>query len=542
MMKFFKYLIFIIVSFLSFNAFAVTYEYRGVNSVVRGDWLSTPELACKNFISKWGPGLPYVRSSEVECVYKTTDGDRGSPIEKRELQVTCTVGQTAFLDGYITPPDSFAPDSVCYQGCTWNSDGGGTAFDTPNGNLSWGINAKNTGSKCSVDTPKGEDTPVNKNSCKNGEAYCDKPSTGCPSGYTSGSFNGKQICVKNNPDPSKPNPNDPNNGNGNGQGSCNGTNNCNTTKLDDTNIVNAINSSKTVITQAISSLSESISNSFTTVTNAINGTTNAVNNNTSAVNAVKSSVDALHNTVNAVTTAVNNNTSQVTSAIHANTTATNAVKSSVDALNSTVSAVTTAVDNNTKAVNANAEKVANSVKENTTATNAVKTAVDNLNSAVNAVSDAVNANGKNTVDAVNANADKVTNAVNTNGKNTVDAVNKGTDATKENGKKLDQIIKGQEEGNSLLKDIKDWLAGDNNLPENEKPTIEGYDVGDYEKSYISWSASCPPDVQIPISLMGQSSTLVLKWSPWCELLSKIRWAIIACAYFSAAYIILGMRG
>ncbi|MFW2098633.1 virulence factor TspB C-terminal domain-related protein, partial [Acinetobacter sp. ULE_I057] len=163
--------------------------------------------------------------------------------------------------------------------------------------------------------------------------------------------------------------------------------------------------------------------------------------------------------------------------------------------------------------------------------NSVKSAIDSLNNSVNAVTSAVNGNG-----------DKVSNSVNANGEKVTNAVNKGTEATKENGKKLDQIAKGQEEGNSLLKDIKDWLTGENNLPENEKPTIEEYDVGDYEKSYVSWSASCPPDVQIPISLMGQSSTLILKWSPWCELLSKIRWAIIACAYFSAAYIILGMRG
>ncbi|MFH7353759.1 hypothetical protein L1A70_18365 [Acinetobacter bereziniae] len=568
-MKFFKYLIFIFL-LISFQAKADWYiQNLGPDFGV----FTTTESACKANRDRVSSSFTY-KLLGTSCVLYNGSSTFGV-YELIEIEKKCTAGQTAFLDGYITPPDGFSPDSVCYQGCTWtNTAGGGTAFDTPNGNINWGFNAKNTGAKCSVETPKGEDKPVNKDGCKNNESYCDKPSTGCPSGYTSGSFNGKQICVKNNPDPTKPNPNDPNNGGGKGEGSCNGTNNCNTTNLDDTNIVNAINSSKNAITQAISSLSESITSSFTTVTNAINGTTNAVNNNTNAVNAVKSSVDALHNTINAVTTAVNNNTTAVTSAVNANTSATNAVKASVDALNSTVSAVTTAVDNNTKAVNANGDKVANAVKDNISATNAVKDAVSNLNSAVNAVSDAVNANGKNTVDAVNANGkntvdavnsvksaidslntsvnavtsainangDKVSNSVNANGEKVTNAVNKGTETTKDNGKKLDQIIKGQEEGNSLLKDIKDWLTGDNNLPENEKPTIEEYDVGDYEKSYVSWSASCPPDVQIPISLMGQTSTLVLKWSPWCELLSKLRWAIIACAYFSAAYIILGMRG
>ncbi len=84
-MNFFKYLIFILLSFFSINVFAVFYEYRGTNSVVIGDWMSTPELACKNFISKWAPSAPYVRSSEAECVYKTTDGDRGAPIEKEKV-------------------------------------------------------------------------------------------------------------------------------------------------------------------------------------------------------------------------------------------------------------------------------------------------------------------------------------------------------------------------------------------------------------------------------------------------------------------------
>ena len=208
--------------------------------------------------------------------------------------------------------------------------------------------------------------------------------------------------------------------------------------------------------------------------------------------------------------------------------ATNAVKDAVSNLNSSINAVSDAVNANGKNT---VDAVNNNGKNTVDAVNSVKSAIDSLNNSVNAVTSAVNANGDKVSNSVNATGDKITNAV-----------NKGTEATKENGKKLDQIAKGQEEGNSLLKDIKDWLTQENDLPENQKPEIEEYDVGDYEKSYVSWSASCPPDVQIPISLMGQSSTLVLKWSPWCELLSKIRWAIIACAYFSAAYIILGMRG
>ncbi|WP_427927390.1 virulence factor TspB C-terminal domain-related protein [Acinetobacter sp.] len=587
MMKFFKYLIFISLSLFSVSALAANYKWdNGILSAT-----GTESTICQNIANALGSKTfrPWKQSQGADFIKCTLERDNGggtwssmwegnanltadecSPQSIKSKPIT-VVGWTNWtLDQQDAYTAKIKGQTACYNGCKYKDPI--IAGESDNQfKISFANPVKDSSCPATSDLP---DTPYPDNvtppadGCKSGEAYCDKPPTGCPTGYTSGSFNGKQICVKNNPDPTKPNPNDPNN-------------NPNNSKFDDSKIIAAINASKDAITSsinnAVNSINSSISSinqSITTVANAVNGTTNAVNNNTAATNAVKSSVDALHNTINAVTTAVNNNTSAVTSAVNSNTSATNAVKASVDALNSTVSAVTSAVDKNTTAVNANGDKVANAVKDNITATNAVKDAVSNLNSSINAVSDAVNANGKNTLDAVNnngkntvdavnsvksaidslnnsvnavtsavnANGDKVSNSVNTNGDKITNAVNKGTEATKENGKKLDQIAKGQEEGNSLLKDIKDWLTQENNLPENEKPEIEEYDVGDYEKSYVSWSASCPPDVQIPISLMGQSSTLVLKWSPWCELLSKIRWAIIACAYFSAAYIILGMRG
>lgn len=566
MMKFFKYLIFISL-FISFAVNATWYRQDTGQSTEQN---LSPSALC-SFFGGTGEVL-YNFGNQYTCA--------GSPlfdVSNSPPVVVCKAGATNVYSGSVTIQNwknndewlnlndsmlsKFTGTTVCSNSCVHKFDFlGDSSGDATNGPVTFKGKYVSTAQGCTsptqgpVATLNGTKTPTS-DGCKNGESYCDKPPTGCPSGYSSGSFNGKQICVKNNPDPTQPNPNDPNNGGG---------------KFDDSRIIAAINDSKNAITSSINSAVNSISQSInsinesiSSVTNAVNATTNAVNANTAATNAVKSSVDALHNTVNAVTTAVNNNTSAVTSAVNANTSATNAVKASVDTLNTTVSSVTSAVDNNTKAVNANGDKVANAVKDNIAATNAVKDAVSNLNSSINSVSDAVNANGKNTVDAVNSvksaidslnnsvnavtsavngNGDKVSNSVNASGDKVTNAVNKGTEATKENGKKLDQIAKGQEEGNSLLKDIKDWLTQENNLPENEKPTIEEYDVGDYEKSYVSWSASCPPDVQIPISLMGQSSTLILKWSPWCELLSKIRWAIIACAYFSAAYIILGMRG
>lgn len=495
MMKFFKYLIFLFFTLFTTTAFSGTYYYFQDNP---GAKFTSKQELCDS--KKTSVAINAVVDGNKCSVYDNTGFTRFLDYILSG-EITCAANQKKFLDGYIGAPDSFAPSTVCYQGCVYNSDGGGTAFDTPNGNLSWGINAESTGATCPTDTPKGEDTPqtnppMKPEECKNAsgsDAYCNKPSNKqCPSGYKQGSFNNQQICIKPSPDPdpTKPNPNDPNNGGG--QGNCNGTNNCNTTNFDDSGIISAINSSKNAITSAISSLSNALSSGFSSVVNAVSGVTSAVNANTSAVNS---------------------NGDKVTNAVNENTSAVNAVKSAVNGLNSSIQAVTSAVNENgnkvTNAVNTNGDKVTN----------------------------AVNTNGKNAVDAINA-----------NGKNTVDAVNAGTEATKENGKKLDSIKDGIDEGNGLLggikdtlNDIKNWLTTEQELPASQQPDIQEHEVQGYEKSYVSWSSSCPPDVQVPISLMGQSSTLVLKWSPWCELLSKLRWAIIACAYFSAAYIILGMR-
>ncbi len=62
----------------------------------------------------------------------------------------------------------------------------------------------------SIYCPEGTPPPPIKSGCQNGATYCDMPPTGCGSGYVPGSFNGKQICVKNsNPPPTDPIPQPP---------------------------------------------------------------------------------------------------------------------------------------------------------------------------------------------------------------------------------------------------------------------------------------------------------------------------------------------
>ena len=87
----------------------------------------------------------------------------------------------------------------------------------------------------------------------------------------------------------------------------------------------------------------------------------------------------------------------------------------------------------------------------------------------------------------------------------------------------------------------DWTKNDSELPDTETNQVTDLPIPELQENAISWSASCPPDVQVPINLYGQSSTLTFSWSPWCQLLNVIKPAIIASAYIGAAFIVLGLR-
>lgn len=92
-----------------------------------------------------------------------------------------------------------------------------------------------------------------------------------------------------------------------------------------------------------------------------------------------------------------------------------------------------------------------------------------------------------------------------------------------------------------FKDWLDWTKNDSELPETETNQVTELPIPELQENAISWSASCPADVQVPINLYGQSSTLTFSWSPWCQLLNIIKPAIIASAYIGAAFIVLGLR-
>ena len=504
-MRFFKYLVFLVLSIISINAYSDEFYFSNSPSSI----YPTADAICSSMIGKTSSGIP-IKGSVAQwngvssigtCLYTgSVNQSIGSGNFNYKKTTSCP---SSVSSNPISVPnwdkwtleqsDAYYSKNVtgktaCYQGCRYKDPSmGGTP---PELHLTYGSPV--TDSSCPPDgttkpsTPVPDGTPPQPDTqCKNAQgsdSYCDKPPTGCPSGYKSGSFNNKEICVKNSPDPdpTKPNPNDPNNGDG--KGSCNGTNNCNTSNFDDSKIISAIDSLKSSFNSAISTMTNTLSSAISSVTSAVNSVTSAVN----------ASADKVKTAVDANTTAVNANGDKVKTAVDANTTAVNANGDKVK----------TAVDANTTAVNANGDKIKGAVDANTTAVNAngdkVKTAVD-----------------ANTT-AVNANGDKIKGAVDAN-----------TDAVKE--------------GNTLLDDIKKWLSDSDGVSADDGLiTVDKFEF-ENQPDKFNWSAQCPAPIETNTTIIGYSWTYSFSFDNWCAVLAKLSNYFVFAATFGACLIIAGVR-
>ncbi|MFW2018596.1 virulence factor TspB C-terminal domain-related protein [Acinetobacter ursingii] len=323
-------------------------------------------------------------------------------------------------------------------------------------------------------------TPNVQNNCTG--TYCERPPTGCPSGYVSGSFNGKALCVKS----SRSNGSGSGSGNGDGDGNGSGSGSGNGSGNGD-----GSGSGSGSGSNSSTSSSTSTSTSTSTSSNGSGGSTtvNVTNNNTN-------------------NTTVNVDVSGVISAI-------NNMKSTLaDFLN----------DVNT------------SVKEVTSTLNTTNQKIDTTNQKLDTTNNTLSQINQNSKDTNN----KLDQLINKQGGQNN---GNGTDLTATN-QKIDELNKTAKESKGLLQDIKDFFTQPFTPPSDDsKVSAENLEIDQNvtEQNYVSWGSSCPPDVNVPVNLMGQSSTLTLSWQPWCQLLATIRWAIIAVAYFAAAYIILGMR-
>ena len=106
---------------------------------------------------------------------------------------------------------------------------------------------------------------------------------------------------------------------------------------------------------------------------------------------------------------------------------------------------------------------------------------------------------------------------------------------------METKTKAEQWASSIADAYRDFMKNDELPAEDTKVDITELPTPELQENAISWGASCPADVSIPISMQGVSSTLVFSWSPWCQLLSIIKPAIVASAYIGAAFIVLGLR-
>ncbi|MDC5604571.1 methyl-accepting chemotaxis protein [Acinetobacter baumannii] len=180
----------------------------------------------------------------------------------------------------------------------------------------------------SIYCPEGTPPPPIQSGCSNNATYCDMPPTGCGSNYVPGTFNGKQICVRNSnppptdpiPQPPEPDPTDPPDPNDPPPASSPPP----AIPPESNSILRSILDAINAVNNKLTWLKDEIVNSVNNVSRIL-GTTNQ------KLDTVNASVKETTAAVNNVKTAVDANATTVKTAVESNTSATNGVKSAVEA-------------------------------------------------------------------------------------------------------------------------------------------------------------------------------------------------------------------
>lgn len=226
-MRFFKYLVFIFLTFLSTQSFAL---------IVKGNPFDRGYVEVGSYSEYCNIGLSRLKQS-----FPDPNGYNGTPVTSSGYTVSgtslkctynpvgwvatgqifdsCPTGQQKDIKWWVDIP---MPASACISKCVYISDPAvsQSCVDVDIEGVT-GVGEcgpmVSTGAKCDQPDPDPRTQPkppLRPDECKNAtgsDSYCDKPpDRGCPSGYKQAMFNNKQICVKDSP--TDPNPNDPNNG------------------------------------------------------------------------------------------------------------------------------------------------------------------------------------------------------------------------------------------------------------------------------------------------------------------------------------------
>lgn len=526
-MRFFKYLILILI-FIPF--FANAYWYRQGYSHER---FPTAQDACIQ-ASESGAGTAgteqviNITSTQATCTFMRY----GSLSTNTIFQVgtSCVAGATNVYSGSVTVQNfkddseyldltdaaasKFAGTTVCASNCIHSFDylGNGEG-DSVNGPVVFQGKYTSTTQSCTsptsgpTDTLNGTKTPTNPDDP-------DDPK-----------------------DPDDPdNPDNP----GQGEGSCNGTNNCNTTEFDDSGIISAINSMSSAIvnklTGVASQITGSISQMSASVTDAI-GVTNGkldqvkaeVTKNVTATNAVKSAVDDNTSATNSVKTAVDANTAATN---QQTTTLSQKIEAAATSVKNAVSEMSASITDSIGITNGKLDQVKAEIAQQKASIDAVKSAVDSNTNAVNANGDKVKTAVDSNTAAVNANGDKIKGAVDAN-----------TTAVNANGDKIKGAVDGNteavKEGNGILQDIKNWLTGDVDTSgfAAQAPQHE-IEKQSFKTDIFRGSAQCPQDRTLSLNLFaGRSFQKTFSFQMWCDYLAIFGNLILLASYCYGALIV-----
>ncbi|AMM29580.1 MULTISPECIES: hypothetical protein [Acinetobacter] len=397
-MKFFKYLIFIIITICSSSAFAVTWE-ANVNGTIKTG--STADAVCSLAQAYVSSSYPNQNTTYSHTLTKRSDqlylclvyaaNNHGGPWDFNVYTNDTVPPVKCPASGYPIPtyfePNTPIPLRVCKQ----NGDGTYCVYDAQDKQNPLVISTGNyqnitlrsvseipspsctpefSKSSCdpkdpyggcyqppddgcnrladgSIYCPEGTPPPPIKTGCSNNATYCDMPPTGCGSNYVPGNFNGKQICVKNsNPPPMDPidqppsasePPIDPNN------------------PPPASSPPPALPPESSTILRSILDAVNAVNTKLTWVKDEI---VNSVNNVSRTLGITNQKLDTINTSVTQTTAAVNANGDKVKSAVDANT---NSTKTAVDANTAATNAVKGAVDANTNSTNSKLNDVINAI-------------------------------------------------------------------------------------------------------------------------------------------------------------------------------------
>lgn len=530
-MKFFKYLVFIIISLFSVETFAYYYTIESSLPGISGKQFPSPVSACQYYADFMGYTYISVTqdgrgSYKYNCNTKTKQNyDAQNGIQELGQATKCPAS------GYPIPtyfePNTPIPLRVCkqnpdgtycvydaqdkinplvissgnYQNITLRSvseipspsctpefskdrcdpkDPYGGCYQPPDDNC-------NRMADGSIYCPDGVPPPPIKSGCQNGATYCDMPPTGCGTGYVPGNFNGKQICVKNsNPPPTDPpdqpppasdpppidppDPTDPPDG-------------------DPPPPVPPppVPPDNGPILRAILDAINAVNNKLTWLKNEL---VNSLNYVAKKIDVTNSKLD----TTNQKLDAVNSSVKETTAAVKETTAAVNNVKAAVDA---------------------NATTVKTAVEANTAATNNVKSAVDaNTNSTANKLNEVVNAINNNPVGGGGGGSTDVTPVVNAIEKQTTDFKDMmKTDSSDFDTSQYEKIGDASDDPRSL----------------NAQSEAAGSLQALSNKLTFSNSA-CVQDFTVTVPIYG---SLTVPLSQWCDLLALVKILLHLCTLMVA---------